>query len=490
MNFAAASSLPKILRDAFSAKSLAFVVALALTLALAPAAAFGQCTLSSPTTWTDGNGNWSVAGNWSGGVPTSSTNTCITDGTSTVTLNVSGSTADLQLASGNVLNFDPGNILSVFGTQIINAGQINVNSGGGANAILELDNNVTLSGGGKLTLTNSGGGGTAIIDQAAGGLTLTNQSTIQGTGEIGFNGLSLINQGTVDANTSGQTLDLVSMSSGINNAGGLLRASNGGLLFVDGITVGGGGTITATTGGTVQLVANTDVVGGTLNNIGGTLGTPNGNSAILDGSTGAGAITLNGTYINGVGSITEILGTIKNNNNFQLNAGGGANSILEIGSNLTLQGGGTVTMSNSGGGGQVIIDQAAGGLTLTNVNNTIQGAGTIGFNGLTVVNEATINANASGQTLFLESITGALTNTAILEASNGGTLNIDGITVNNAGGGSITANAGSTVVLIGNTTIQGGTLNNNGTFLGTPNGNSAILDGSTGAGAITLNGTY
>ena len=171
-------------------------------------------------------------------------------------------------------------------------GQINVNSGGGANAILELENNVTLSGGGKLTLTNSGGGGTAIIYQAAGGLTLTNQSTIQGAGEIGFNGLSLINQGTVDANTSGQTLDLVSMSSGVNNAGGLLRASNGGLLFVDGITVGGGGTITATTGGTVQLVANTDIVGGTLNNIGGTLGTPNGNTAILDGSTGAGAITL------------------------------------------------------------------------------------------------------------------------------------------------------------------------------------------------------
>ena len=133
---------------------------------------------------------------------------------------------------------------------------------------------------------------------------------------------------------------------------------------------------------------------------------------------------------------TYILGTINNNNNFQLNAGGGSNSVLTIDSaNVTLQGGGTVTMSNSGGGGGAIIYQAVGGETLTNVNNTIQGTGIIGFNGLTVVNEATINANVSGQTLTLESMTGGLTNTGMLEASNGGTLYIDGVTVNNAGGG-------------------------------------------------------
>ena len=174
-----------------------------------------------------------------------------------------------------------------------------------------------------------------------------------------------------------------------------------------------------------------------------------------------------------------------------MNAGGGSNSVLLIDSaNVTLQGGGTVTMSNSGGGGDAIIDQAVGGETLTNVNNTIQGTGIIGFNGLTVVNEATINANVSGQTLTLESMTGGLTNTGMLEASNGGTLYFDGVTVNNAGGGTITANAGSTVQLVGGTTIQGGTLTNNGSFFGTPAGNSALLDGSTAAGAITINGTY
>ncbi len=348
------------------ARMLAATVAALVMLCLYSVTAFGQCSLSGPvSSWTGGTGDWNDAGDWSGGVPNSPTQSvCITNGTmgapSVVNLNIDASINDLQLGTFDTLNFDPGTVLEVFGTQIINAGQINVNSGGGQNAVLELANNVTLSGNGTLTLANSGMGGTAIIYQASGGLTLTNQSTIQGAGTIGFNGLSLINQGVVDANTSGQTLELVSMTNGVNNAGGLLAASNGGILLMDGITVAGGGTITASNGGTVQFIGNTDIVGGTLNNIGGTLGTPNGNAAFLDGSTGAGAITINGTYTNGLGSTTYILGTINNNNNFQLNSGGGSNSVLIIDSaNVTLQGGGTVTMSYSGMGGTAIIYQAS-----------------------------------------------------------------------------------------------------------------------------------
>ena len=82
--------------------------------------------------------------------------------------------------------------------------------------------------------------------------------------------------------------------------------------------------------------------------------------------------------------------------------GNGNNSELLIDSaNVTLQGGGTVTLSTASGGGNALLLQAAGGLTLTNVNNTIQGEGIIGFNGLTLVNEAggTINANSMGGSL-------------------------------------------------------------------------------------------
>ena len=65
---------------------------------------------------------------------------------SVVNLDIDASINDLQLGSFDTLNFQAGTQLAVFGTQIINAGQINMNSGGGANAALELANNVTLSG--------------------------------------------------------------------------------------------------------------------------------------------------------------------------------------------------------------------------------------------------------------------------------------------------------------------------------------------------------
>src|SRR5215471_10998845 len=100
----------------------------ALVLTLGQQAVLAQCTLSTPDTWTDGNGNWSVPGNWSGGVPTSSTNACITDGTSQVDIgpNLTASVASLQLASGNSLTLDLNTVLLVFGSQIINGGQMNI----------------------------------------------------------------------------------------------------------------------------------------------------------------------------------------------------------------------------------------------------------------------------------------------------------------------------------------------------------------------------
>ena len=77
----------------------------------------------------------------------------------------------------------------------------------------------------------------------------------------------------------------------------------------------------------------------------------------------------------------------------------------------------------------------------------------------------------------------------MLEATNGGTLLINNITVNNAGG-NVTANGG--VVQLKSATIQGGTLNalGGGTMETTP-GTTATLDGTThGALTISAGSTY
>ncbi len=123
-----------------SRASLVAAVSFLLIFGFYSITAFGQCTLSGPvSSWNDGTGNWSDGSDWNGGVPNSSTQSvCITNGTmsapSVVNLDISASINNLQLGTFDTLNFDPGTTLEVFGTQIINAGQINMNSGGGRNA--------------------------------------------------------------------------------------------------------------------------------------------------------------------------------------------------------------------------------------------------------------------------------------------------------------------------------------------------------------------
>ncbi len=376
------------------------------------------------TNWKDNNSTWSTPGNWDNGLPNSSTDAVINLNNSTVTLDITGNVLNLTIGSGNALTTNTGVALNVFGN-IANAGQITFNGGGGSNTSLVLNNNLTLSGGGMLTLSIAGGGGGTFIQQAVGGLTLTNQSTIEGSGIIGNGGLTLSNSGTINANVSGQALNL-NGSGGITNTS-LLEASSGGFLQLSNTTVTNtGGNITANSGSNVQLLEST-IQGGTLTNNGTFFGTPSGHSASLNGTT------INGTYTSDLNSVTHLLGTITNNGNIQVNGGSGSNAILFIDNNVTLQGGGTVTLSTLGGGGNAFIEQTVGGLTLTNTNNTIQGAGIIGNGGLALSNSGTINANVSGQALNLNG-SGGITNTGLLEASSGGFLQLSNTTVNNAGG--------------------------------------------------------
>ncbi len=443
----------------------------------------------TPATWVDGTGVWSNPGNWDiGAVPSGNYNVFITDGTSAVTGDGNFSVVNLTLATGNSLTFDLNTQFNVSGPTVSNAGAITLNGGSGTNSYLILNGNTTLQGGGTITLSPGGGGGSTYIEQGVGGVTLTNvDNTIMGNGIIGNSGLALSNAGTINANVSGQAL-ILNGSGGITNTK-LIEATSGGVLQLNGVTVNNaGGNITANSG-TVQLFGSTVIQGGTLNALnGGVLGTPQGNIAYLVGSTASGAITINGTYTSALNTDTYLRGTFNNNGNVQVNGGSGTNSYLILNGNTTLQGGGMITLATGGGGGNAYIEQGVGGLTLTNVDNTIMGNGIIGNGGLALSNAGTINANVSGQALTLNG-SGGITNTKLIEATNGGVLQLSSVAVNNAGG-NITANSGSTVQLFGSTVIQGGALNNNGGVLGTPQGNVAYLDGSTASGAITINGTY
>src|SRR5208282_884504 len=126
------------------------------------------------------------------------------------------------------------------------------------------------------------------------------------------------------------------------------------------------------------------------------------------------------------------------------------------------------------------IYQAAGGYTLENFDNTIQGAGTIGLNGLSVLNDAagTLLANAPGQALLFDS-SGTLTNNGTMEATLGGTLQVSGPTLANYDAGTHTLTGGTYIV---DGTAAASTMN---LSLGT-NAGGEIVDN---AANIILNGT-
>jgi hypothetical protein len=153
----------------------------------------------------------------------------------------------------------------------------------------------------------------------------------------------------------------------------------------------------------------------------------------------------------------------------------------------TLSGGGVVALATATGGGSAII--SGSGQTLTNSGDVIEGTGTIGGNSnLAVINSGTIDANSSAGTKTLI-LNGSVTNSKLLEATGGGTLQLQSVTVNDAGG-AITANGG--VVQVNGSTIQGGTLNTlGGGTLETAPGFNSTLDGSThGALTISAGSTY
>ena len=395
----------------------------------------------------------------------------------TTTLNgVTISTGSTYTASNNAAT-------AVLGT-LTNNGLIQLNGGNGSNGVFELNANTTLTGGGTVTLsTITSSGGNAFIQENAAGLTLTNtNNVIQGNGVIGNSGLTLVNStgGTVDANVSGNTLTM-NGGGGTTNTG-LLEATNGGGLAFNGTAVTNtGGNITASGAGSVVSLLNTSVTGGTLNTTGGGA-IESAATSTLNGVT----ISTGSTYTASNNATTVVLGTLTNKGTVNVSGGNGNSGLLSFGNAAalaeTLQGAGTVNLTTTAaGGGASIIEQNVGGVTLTNVNNTIQGEGVIGNGGLTFVNETsgTVDANSTAGPLTTSLLlNGAgVTNSGLLEATNSGLLQISNV-VNNAGG-TVKATGASAIVYLFNGTISGGTLT-------TKSGGTIESGGTTTLNGVTI----
>ena len=479
-------------------------VAVLLAACLSPILAFAQNDI-----WKGGTGKWSDSTKWSAGVPSSSSNVLIDNGNgvaSSVTIDFNGAqSGNLTIDSDDSVTIVDPSIFTVFGPTIANAGTFSMNATSGA--ILDISGSVTLKGSGGLTLSNNANNNIMGYGQPS-GATFTNQTTIRGAGNIGGNGIgsgnSFINQGTVNAN---QTTPLtIAVGAGTVTNTGTLEATNGATL-----TLNGGGTVT-NTGGTIHadpssivtLQSGLTISGGTLTTSG--TGTIQANCCFNDGAING--VTINGTFqVND--NIQHLGGTITNNGSIQLNSTGGGSAILDVNGDVTLKGSGTLTMSNDANN-QIMGYGQTSPASLTN-QITMQGAGDIGGNGIgsgeTFNNQATINANQVTP-LIVAIGAGTVTNTGVLEATNGAKLSLSGSGTLTNTGGTIHADSGSVVSIESGLTISGGTLTTSGggTIQANCCFNDGILDGvtiSTGSifqlnngnieylnGTITNNGSF
>ncbi len=404
----------------------------------------GAQNAHAQSNWNGGTGDWNVSTNWTPtGVPNSpSTDVSIT-GTSgnlsSVTIdNLAPAVHNLSLDSFSTLSISAGQGLLVAGPSLSNAGQINVGNG-----TLYADVNggtVTLSGGGAISLTNTN----TQIRGAYGNETLVNtNNTIQGQGSISTLA-SFQNQGTVNANVSGGTLEINAPTTNT----GTLQATGGGTLSIFATTVNNaGGTISTNSSSSVAIYDST-INGGTLDSGGSVIHATS--NVFLNGVT----LTAGSIYSVDPSQATLLTGDLTNKGT--VNVGGAATLYADSNAGtINLTGGGTINLTASN-------DQIRGyygNETLVNKDNTIQGQGSISTLA-SFQNQGTVNANVSGGTLEINAPT---TNTGTLQATGGGTLSIFATTVNNAGY-TISSDASSHIAIY-DSTINGGTLDSGGSVI-------------------------
>jgi len=436
-------SLSGCVRSVLTLSSHVLTILILVCVAAAPA-------LAQTDTFIAGTGLWSPMQNWSLDAPPGQGNDCVLPTSSVVTSDLAGVCANFTLAAGSSLTLNPG-YLFVYGSSFVNRGTINVDAGNGLQ-FAQPSVGVTMSGGGTINLMTS----SKLVGSQD---TVTNtNNTIQGQGYIGVS--TFTNQLLINANTSGAQLELAGGVSVTNT--GTVQASNGATLLLQGSSVGvpfnnSGGTIQASAGSTVMVDAFA-ISGGTLVSTGSGIFSTFAGS----GNPGLSNLTNNANYTIVSGGSTTLAGTITNSGTIQVKG------TLFIKGSVTLQGG-SVPITYPGS-----INSLSGAATLINQSD-IAGSGLIGDSGLTLNNQGTgiVNANSTADPLILSGL--STTNTATLEASGGGTLQIAN-TINNKGG-TIEALNGSTVLVYSNTgMVSGGTLTTSGT--GTFDTNSGTLDGT------------
>ncbi|MBX3418620.1 MAG: PEP-CTERM sorting domain-containing protein [Pirellulaceae bacterium] len=394
--------------------------------------------------WTAGNGDWSVGGNWTPSiVPNSATSDVIINNNAIVALNMNASVRDLTIGAGDTLNINWSRALTMHG-DLTNDGLIFVNPTGTSGVtFLAANEDLSLSGTGSIRLGYEG-----VWSQitTATGKTVTQQAghTIEGVGQVGA---SLINHGVVRADASlGTGSELTLMTNNKTNTN-LFEAVENSTLNISGIAVNNtGATIRANgTDAVVQLSGAMSIAGGTLETVGGGLFQTSGSGTkTLNNVTNLGPLNVtNGTTLAAEGTLTND-GLIFVNPTATSNV-----TLFSASDDLSLTGSGSIRLGYAGVWSQIT---TATGKTITQqAGHTIEGVGNIAG---TLINNGTVRADATlGLGTELHLLTNAKTNNGVFSAVNGGVFRSDSGILTNWDAGTQTL-TGGTYEVVGNSTMR------------------------------------
>ena len=343
------------------------------------------------------------------------------------TIHIDGDDGRIDVAASNGSSTDPANLLI--------DGYVTIDGNGGGNQITldstachtaeiiaapctscdTLDNvNDTISGNGQIGL---GDGALTLINEACGVIQANDGGSDTGP-LILYTGNTITNLGMVEtANGSALKIEdsTIDNASGCANTG-IVQVVSCSHLVLDDATILAGHV-------TVFQYGELDTVCGTCNEI---------NTAHGDDNTDT--VTLSNAGIIAIADGSELAlaspSTICNSGTIDLNATCDTTSLLFDQPFAGIDGGGAIVLSDSADN---VIGAKSCGDELTNFDNTISGAGTIGTGGLILVNDGTINADDCNALVLDTGHT--VDNAGLLEATNGGTLDVMDATICNTGSG-------------------------------------------------------
>ncbi|MGE3180752.1 MAG: hypothetical protein AB7N71_03920, partial [Phycisphaerae bacterium] len=326
-----------------------------------------------------------------------------------------------------------------------------------------------------------------IYKNNVGGELINVDNTIIGAGNLGWNGspTPITNElgGTIIA--SGKNPLSIHPGSQVFTNRGECRADGGTLQLHSTFDNTNGGLIEARDGSNVELI-QTSISGGTLRALGNAEFLTLGGTSHLDGT--AENVVMHGMHRIQNGAILTANGTLENHGTIRLDSTGGATYFRPLNSPLMLTGGGTIELSD---GVQNWIYKNNTGGELINVDNTMIGAGNIGWNGsptaITNMPGGTIIADGTNA-LICDPGSQTFTNMGVMSATAGSNLTIRRGLQN--AGGTVDIPAGATVRIEGPMTVTGGEITGVGTLatVGATTLDSVTLKPGESPGILNLTG--